>query len=224
MSDYASIKYPRSPHFIFSPGATNDDKIAQDMTGLIGVPIVLTEKIDGSNCSLEKENVFARTHAHSPTHSSFDYLKGFHANIKHKIPEGLQLFGENCFAQHSINYSELSGYFLLFNVRDLNYSEPKWLSWEEVEMWSEEIGVPTVPVLFKGICQSEKELQKLIEKLMKEPSKCGGDREGVVCRVERSFEDKDFNRLLQKCVRANHIQTEEHWSHQVLIKNKLKLD
>ena len=214
-----SPKYNRTPHFQWSLGCTNDDKIANDISLLINNPIVITEKIDGSNTSLEKEGCFARTHSGPPNHKSFDGLKALHASIKLKIPNEIQLFGEWCYALHSIEYSKLPHYFLLFNVRDLKNN--KWLSWGEVELWAEEIGVPTVPVLFKGICDSENNLQKLTEKFMKEPSLCGGLREGIVARVENEFSDDLFAKSIVKNVRKGHVQTSEHWKDQEIIKNKL---
>lgn len=216
-----SPKYNRTYHFPWSAGATNDDKIATDLSSLIGHPIVITEKIDGSNTSLETNGCFARTHSGPPAHVSFDGLKALHATVKYKIPDNIQLFGEWCFALHSIAYSELPGYFLLFNVREL--SGNKWASWEEVEMWAEEINIPTVPVLFQGIIENTNELRSLIESLMIQPSLCGGIREGIVARVARDFNDNDFSKCVLKCVRANHVQTSEHWKDQEITKNKIKL-
>ena len=127
--------------------------------------------MDGSNTSLEAEGCFARTHAGPPTHASFDGLKALHAAIKFKIPEDLQLFGEWLFALHSIPYDKLPAYFMLFNVREnLDAKKPYWLSWEEVEMWADEIGVPCVPVLFKGKVSSEKELKELVISLVAQSS------------------------------------------------------
>src|SRR5713101_4853482 len=189
-----SPKYNPTPHLSWSPGKGSDDKVADNVEELLNVPIVLTEKIDGGNASLECDGVFARTHASIPTHPSFDHLKAFHSSVKWKIPKGLQLFGENCFATHSISYDALPGYFLLFNVCDLNDEPAMWLSWEEVEMWANEIGVPTVPVLFRGTVVSERELQELVEELMTQPSECGGEREGVVVRVAGAFEDEMFSK------------------------------
>lgn len=227
----SSPKYSRTFHFPFSPGATNDDKIATSMNSLIGVPIVITEKMDGSNTSLELEGCFARTHAGAPTHASFDLLKALHASIKYKISDDIQLFGEWCYAVHSIPYNELPGYFLLFNVavypksrsNDKSHTDGRvWYSWDMVELWAEDIGVPTVPVLFKGIVESEKELKDLVESLMIQPSACGGIREGVVVRFAGSFKELEFPSHVMKCVRANHVQTSDHWKDQEIIKNKLK--
>lgn len=218
-TDYdKSPKYNRTFHVPWSKGATNDDKIADDLSKLINCVIIITEKMDGSNVSLEHESCFARTHSGPPTHKSFDLLKVFHSGIKYKISEGVQLFGEWCYALHSIAYSQLPDYFMMFNVRYVEKSV--WASWDEVVMWSEEIGVPTVPVLFKGIAKSEIELKSIIENLMKLPSNCGGLREGVVVRRFSEFSDRDFSKMVMKCVRANHVQTTTHWKNKEIIKNK----
>lgn len=217
-----SPKYNRTYHVPWSPGAINDDKISPNLGHLIGTDIVITEKMDGSNTSLETAGCYARTHIGTPTHPSFDGLKALHATVKTKIPEGTQLFGEWCWAKHSISYSELPGYFMLFNVRTLNPIMPSWASWEEVEMWAEDISVPTVPVLFKGKVSSAKELEELINSLMIQPSVCGGIREGVVARIQQAFSENNFSASVMKCVRANHVQTSEHWKNQEIIRNKLK--
>lgn len=217
-----SPKYSRTFHFPFSPGATSDDKIATTMEGLIGCPIVMTEKMDGSNTSLEREGCFARTHAGAPTHKSFDMLKVLHATIKHKIPDNVQLFGEWCYALHSISYSELPGYFLLFNVAENLAGGRVWHSWDMVEMWAEEIGIPTVPVLFKGEVHSETKLQELVESFMKQPSCCGGIREGVVVRRASVFKELEFPTFVMKCVRKDHVSPDnDHWKHKQIIKNSL---
>lgn len=219
-----SPKYNRTYHMPWSEGCTNDDKKALSVDSLLGKDIVITEKMDGSNTSLEYNGCFARTHAGPPTHKSFDQLKALHANIKHEITEGVQLFGEWCYALHSIPYNELPGYFLLFNARYLNLAADldEWASWEEVEIWAKELNLPTVPVLFRGTVNSEKELKDLVESLMQQPSACGGIREGVVARVAEAFDDKDFSTSVMKCVRKNHVQTSDHWKDQEIVKNKLK--
>lgn len=216
-----SPKYNRTFHFPFSKGATNDDKIATSISNVIGTEIVITEKIDGSNTSLEANGCFARTHSGPPVHPSFDGLKALHASIKHKIPDNTQLFGEWCFAKHSIFYNDLPSYFMMFNVRDIKNNS--WSSWEEVELWAKEIEVNTVPVLFKGKINSEIELQKMIESFMIQPSKCGGIIEGVVVRVACEFEEQYFSKNVLKYVRANHVDpNNDHWIHNEIIKNSVR--
>jgi len=57
---------------------------------------------------------------------------------------------------------------------------------------------------------------------MIEPLLCGGIREGVVVRESGSFYDNNFSQCVMKCVRANHIQTSDHWRSQYIVKNILK--
>jgi len=229
-----SPKYNRTFHLPWSPGGTSDDKIATDLSYLINGDIVITEKMDGSNTSLESNGCFARTHAGPPTHLSFDGLKAFHSTIKYKIPKGVQLFGEWLYAKHSISYDALPHHFMLFNVRELKETTDQyplkhwnetsfWASWEMVKTWAEELEIPTVPELYKGKVSSEKELKDLVESLMIQPSMCGGIREGVVVRIQEEFTDSAFQFCVMKYVRANHVQTSEHWKDQEIIKNKLKL-
>ncbi len=218
-----SPKYNRTYHLPWSKGATNDDKIATDIDNLINKKIIISEKMDGSNTSLEYSGCFARTHSGPPTHLSFDGLKALHASVKYKIPENFQIFGEWLYALHSIPYKALPSYFMMFNVRDLFTNQ--WLSWEEVEMWAEELKVPTVPVLFKGTVTSMKEFQELTNHFMTGPSCCGSPvREGIVIRVAGSFNDDEFPTHCMKMVRENHVTTDDHWKDQEIIKNCLKND
>jgi hypothetical protein len=212
-------KYPRTYHFAWSEGAINDDKIGSSVSRLLNVPIVLSEKLDGGNCSLEANGVFARTHANIPTHPSFDVIKALHGTVKWLIPADIQLFGEAMYAKHSIYYDRLPGYFLLFGVHSIVNKE--WCGWDDVKMWAEEIGVPTVPVLFEGIVSSEEELKSLTDKLMTQPAVYGDEREGVVVRVQNAFTDDEFSECVMKRVRKGHVQTDEHWMHQELVPNKL---
>ena len=49
---------------------------------------------------------------------------------------------------------------------------------------------------------------------------CGGEVEGVVIRNKNSFHNDDWEKNVGKFVRNGHVQTDEHWSKN-LIKNNL---
>lgn len=214
-----SLKYNRTLHLPWSPGGTKYDRMAKSVTNLLNRKIIITEKMDGSNVSLEVENCFARTHASAPNHPSFDALKALHASAKYGIPGGMQIFGEWCYALHSIAYSGLSSYFLAFAARDIHTMN--WKNWDYVQNIANDIGVTTVPILWEGIIKSQLDLRNLTELLAKQPSACGGVREGVVVRVYDSFEDSKFSDNVMKFVRKNHVQTTDHWKNQEIVKNKL---
>jgi hypothetical protein len=221
-----SNKYPRTYHLPWSPGKSDDDKVIDTVDYLLNTPLVVCEKIDGGNCCLNRENIFARTHASTPNHPSFNIGKAIHASIKSQLIDGFDYFGEYCYAKHSIAYSELPGWFLLFGIRMNSIENSKvglWKSWATVKNEAERLGIPTVPELEKIQVSSAKELQKEVEKHMGFPSCYGGEREGVVVRRVEGFSDNSFDKAIAKNVRAQHVKTGAvHWASQEITPNKLK--
>lgn len=218
-------KYPRTYHLPWSPGVSSDDKVIDTVDYLLNVPLVITEKLDGGCCSMSNKDIFARTHSGPPTHPSFNIGKAIHASIKDQLIDGLDYFGEYCYAKHSIHYSELPGWFLLFGIRMNSFENPKvglWKSWTAVKSEAKRLGLPTVPELERIQVSSAKELQKEVEKHMRLPSVYGGVREGVVVRRVEGFSDNSFDKAIAKLVRANHVTTSKHWKSEQIIPNKLK--
>lgn len=215
-------KYNRTPHLTWSPGGTKDDKRIVTLDGLLNREVIVTEKVDGSNVCLEHDAVYARSHAKAPKHPSFDALKALHAQVKSMIPEGVQIFGEWCYAKHSIEYTNLPSYLLLFGVRDLYWdTSRRWASWDLVEDWAEQLEVATVPLLGRFSVTTESQLKEVTDRFTTAPSALGGVREGVVVRVAESFEDSEFPISVAKWVRKDHVTTSDHWSHQEVVKNRL---
>jgi hypothetical protein len=215
-----SAKYPRSLHLPWSPGGTSDDKRARDVSALVGAEIVITEKCDGSNLAYTRGGVFSRSHAGPPAHASFDLAKATHGRLRHLVPAGLTVFCEYCFAVHSIEYGGLPDASLVFGVRD--DERGRWWSWDAVAARADELGLPTVPVLFRGRVDGERRLRELTEALAAGPSAFGGEREGVVVRAAGEFADEAFARHLAKWVRAGHVQTDEHWLHLAIRPQRLR--
>lgn len=138
-------KYPRSLHAKFSLGTTSDDRFMPE--GYVKVfsefdSLVITEKLDGQNDCIKKEGVFARSHT-SPTIHPWDApIRQRWSLIKDDLGD-LEIFGENMYGIHSIEYESLESYFYVFAVREKGV----WLSWAETCFWAEMFGFPTVPVL-----------------------------------------------------------------------------
>jgi hypothetical protein len=202
------MKYPKTLHFQWSPGTDSSDRFAYDIGKLIGTPIVITEKLDGENNSMTNKGVYARSHVDFTISPWSAKVRELHSILKHSISDDLYIFGEAMSAIHSIEYTNLTSHFYMFGARYRGL----WSAWDEVEDYAFLLDLPTVPVLFKGIVNSEKELQDLTEKLVKEQSVLGGEREGIVCRVQRAFSDDEFETCVAKWVRANHVTTDEHWT------------
>jgi hypothetical protein len=217
-------KYPSTQHLPFSPGLGCDDIIMYDphsLDTLLSNEIIVTEKLDGGNCCIANGVVYARTHKHPATHPWFGTIKQMFSLIHATLEDpNLELFGENMTAIHSIEYGNLEDYFYLFGVRRMGI----WLCWDEVVDIADSLGVPTVPLRFRGRI-SLKDLHVLIEgSLMSQRSAVGEEvgPEGFVVRVASAFDESQFEHSIAKYVRANHIQTGDDFS-RIWPKNKARL-
>lgn len=208
------MKYPRTYHLPYSPGATKDDKKLQDnwFSWFMGEEIVITEKLDGENIHMNQKDCYARSDG-APTRSPWsrniwDPFDGLYWKIKDCIGPNETVFGENLYGEHSIHYNNLNNYFHLFAVNDgIN-----WYSWDDVKSFANIIEVPYVPELWRGRIYKEEELRKIVEDLVKQPSIYGKHREGVVIRITDSFKIEDFSKYVCKWVRKDHVTTDEHWT------------
>jgi len=214
-----SQKYGRTFHFPFSPGVTNDDRVNDSYWDDINAikKIVLTEKLDGENNCLNKHGVFARSHgapAASPWTSS---LRQKWDLIKFDLGD-YEIFGENLYAIHSIEYLGLDSHFYVFAVRELG----QWLSWEESVFVAAAFDLPMVPLIETiDILESQKAFEKKITVLAASQSAFqsvdakSGDpctMEGIVARNFASYATSDFEKNVFKYVRLNHVATDEHWT------------
>lgn len=207
-------KYPRTVHLPFSPGVSSDDLKIDVLNKFVGQDIVVTEKMDGENSTLYRDGYHARS-LDSRHHPSRDWIKAFWGNICHEIPEGWRICGENLFAKHSVGYDQLESYFYGFSIwDDRNVCQ----SWDEtVEYWFKELNIVPVSVLYRGRFDVNV-LKNIANNLDLEK------QEGFVVRVSREFAFNEFDKVVAKWVRSNHVQTDEHWMHSEIIPNKLKND
>ncbi|SMF83865.1 RNA ligase [Paenibacillus uliginis N3/975] len=196
------VKYPKTMHLPWSRGYTDDDKILRNTDHFAGQEVVITEKMDGENTTMYSDFIHARS-LDSKDHPSRHYVKTLHGSIQHLIPEGYRLCGENVYAKHSLLYTSLPSYFMLFSVwNEHNVS----LSWDETVEWASRLGVAIVPELYRGIWNEE-----AAKKCYTKQSCCGGEQEGYVVRLTSTFAYEEFKHCAAKFVRKNHVQTDEHW-------------
>jgi ATP-dependent RNA circularization protein (DNA/RNA ligase family) len=212
-------KYPRTYHLPFSPGTTSDDKklSADWFENYAGKEVVITEKMDGENTSMNSQDVYARSHGAPTRHpwslNLWDQNNGLYWRIRPLLSETEMIYGENMYGVHSIEYDKLPAYWFMFAA---NNGE-RWYSWNEVEEMAKILDVPTVPILWRGIAESEKQITELIMKFVGEPSVYGSIREGIVMRTAESFQfmedgQEAFPFHVCKWVRPHHVQTDVHWT------------
>lgn len=213
-------KYGRTYHFPFSPGTTSDDRFNytywEDIQKI--ETLVYTEKLDGENNCLNQYGVFARSHAAPAISPWTSQIRERWELLKRDLGE-IELFGENLYAVHSIEYRRIENYYFVFAVRHLD----KWLSWDEVKFYAALFDFPTVPEL---MIQPVSDLipDKLIRQVKdwaEQPSVFGsfdpqtGDdctREGIVCRNFEEYSVDEFSHNVFKYVRKGHVKTDSHWT------------
>ena len=209
------VKYSRTKHLPWSPGATSDDKVLKDTSCFNGKTMIITEKMDGENSTLYNDYYHARS-LDSKDHPSRSWIKQFHASIKNDIPKGYRICGENLYAKHSIGYDNLKSYFYCFSIwDDTNYC----LSWKDTVEFCQLLGIEHVPVLHDNFHwdQYTPHLMDDNDFINFDPT----NSEGYVVRNADGFLYKDFGENVAKWVRSNHVVTDTHWMHSEVIPNKL---
>lgn len=211
------VKYGRTFHFPWSPGATSDDKIHAAVENLFaGREVVVTEKLDGENTTIYADGYTHARSLDSKGHRSRDWVKSLANRIAGEgLPPSLRICGENLYARHSIAYDALESYFLVFGI----YDGEKCLSSEETESWCELLSLPAVPVLYRGPWDEKKVKACWTGKSIASP---GADQEGYVLRLAESFAAEDFGKSVAKMVRQGHVQTTSHWMYEAIVPNRLR--
>lgn len=213
-----SRKYGRTYHYPFSPGTTSDDRVNHNYWDDVRKieMLVHTEKLDGENTCISKLGVFARSHAAPTRHPWAGYLKEKWSFLKHDLGD-VEIFGENLYAIHSIEYSNLEDHFFVFGIREGD----RWYSWEETKFYAALMDFPTVPEIeiikpnteesFKESVLSKVENNSVLNsKDVYTEEACS--MEGLVSRNINEYKVEDFKQNVFKYVRKNHVKTGEHWT------------
>eukprot|EP00052_Salpingoeca_macrocollata_P016935 m.137011 g.137011 ORF g.137011 m.137011 type:complete len:207 (-) comp20215_c0_seq2:369-989(-) len=170
----AEKKYPTTPHLPFSPAALSEGDVKlPEASQFVGCEVIITEKLDGGNCCLKDGKVYARSHAEETSHKWFGPVKAWYKGACYQVPEGVELYGENMTAVHSIEYSQLQGHFYLFGAKKAG----QWLAWREVQQLAQALEIPHVPEVFAGKFTSLEEIQHWMQAQAAQPSAVGGECE-----------------------------------------------
>jgi hypothetical protein len=208
------MKYPHTPHLPFSECVTSDDTFLTSVDHLIGMNVVVTEKMDGEGFTLAKQFCHARS-LDSRDHPSRHIVKNLWGKIAWEIPESFRVTGENIYAKHSIYYVGLKAYFQVFAIFDGDVC----LSWKDTVDWCKLLNLVHVPVLYSGLWNETK-----IRACMTGKSTQNGEQEGYVVRNVEAFPFEAFDRNYAKYVRRGHVTCSEHWLDEAIVPNLLAPD
>jgi len=218
------IKFPHTPHLLWlGKDPPRADKILQDgeVEDFLAGRVLVEEKVDGANIgfSVDSEgNLRVQNRGNyldRRSHDQFKPLWSWMSQHRHNLIEalsaGLILFGEWCYAMHSVYYDQLPDWFLAFDVYDKR--ERIFWSCKLRNELVDSLGLAMVPLLDEGKF-SRSDLLGFFgsSSLGSEPM------EGIYLRKETDVET--FARA--KIVRSEFTQgIDRHWSGKILQKNSL---
>lgn len=221
----AFFKFPSTPHLsVLGTGTVRDDKVLsiEQRDHFLKNKVSIEEKIDGANLGISFDdagNLILQNRGSiltKPYSGQWKKLEEWLQYRRETFFDHLQdkyiLFGEWCFAKHSVGYDNLPDYFLGFDIFDKQNRQ--FLSIKKRNERFKDMDVFTVPLIGKGIF-SFQQLSELMGKsfFSDEPS------EGIYLRHDEEKWLKDRAKL----VRSEFIETvEEHWSRKKIIPNRLK--
>jgi hypothetical protein len=224
--DEEFFKFPRTPYL--APRSAREarrDRVfsEEEAVSFLSASIVVEEKIDGANLGISLSpsgTIMAQnrgSYLEKPAAVQFQplwtWLSVRSEALKEVLGLSLVLFGEWCYAQHTIRYDLLPDWFLGFDVYDRSCG--KFWSSPRRNRLLDQVGIYAVPTIASGHFT----LPKFQEILRTSRSAVGsGLIEGLYLRRE----SKSWLEDRAKIVRPQFTQSiSEHWSRQTLRKNRM---
>jgi ATP-dependent RNA circularization protein (DNA/RNA ligase family) len=200
-------KFPRTPHVPWSLGYSGDDIRLANMSNLMGKKVMISEKLDGENTTIYSDGYIHARSRDGRYHPSQSWVKNFMADKALLIPNGFRIIGESLAAIHSIEYTRLPTLFFLIAVIN---RDNMVVSWSETYKWAEQLGLTMIPSIGTGTYDLE--FEKQIKTSLIKESVYGDTQEGYVIRNIDAFSIDKYSENVVKYVRADHVQTDEHWA------------
>jgi len=221
----AFFRFPHTPHLMWlGPGHPRDDKVlgAQEVALLLATNVLVEEKIDGANLGISigetgavrvqnRGSYLAHDSCHPQFKPLFRWLEPRRDALVEALYPNLMLFGEWCWAVHTVRYTALPDWFLAFDVYDAAF-EQFWSVRRRDELVAR-LGIALVPQVARG----RFDLAGLLRLV---GTSCLGDTPAEGLYIRR--DDGDHLLARAKLVRAEFTQAiDQHWSKRRLESNQL---
>lgn len=221
------FKFPSTPHLaLLGDVVVRGDKVMSEseMNEFLRHELVVEEKVDGANLGISFDssgNIRAQNrgaYLHFPSSGQWqklsEWLEPRTDALFEQLTDQFILFGEWCYAQHSVKYDQLPDWFLGFDIYDI--SNAKFFSYPRRDEVFRAIGIFQVPMIKHGYF-SLSELNSFLSQSQL------GDKpaEGLYLRFDRG----DWLEQRAKLVRPTFIQSvAQHWSRSGIKANRLKMN
>ena len=217
-------KFPVTPHLAVPSGmSVRSDKVMtkNEREEFLKNELIIEEKVDGANLGISFDS-----YGNVRVQNRGEYLEYPYAGQWKRLNEWLELrtdrlfeelvdryilFGEWCYAKHSISYDHLPDWFLGFDI--LDKKGMRFLSSARRDLMLSRLRLATVPMIGKGRF-SRKDLDSLLT------ISCLGKEyaEGLYLRLE----ERDWLKQRAKLIRPAFTQSmEQHWSRCAIKQNTL---
>ncbi|MFO1185131.1 MAG: RNA ligase family protein [Bauldia sp.] len=219
-------RFPKTPHLCWlGQGEPRDDKVlvAPEAADFLTHTVIVEEKVDGANLGFSVDDDGVLQAQNRGNYLAMDALAGQwkplrgwlqrrNVDLAGALFPSLMLFGEWCYAVHSLRYTDLPDWFLVFDVFDR--VEKRFWSSERRDALAAELGFAVVPGLGSGRFTID-DLLRISERSRLR----AGSAEGVYLRREEG------GALVTraKLVRPEFVQAiGDHWSGRMLETNGLR--
>ena len=221
----AFVKFPRTPHLAWlGKHPPRDDKVLprDEAIDLLTATVLVEEKIDGANIGIsfdreaglraQSRGEYLKPGSHSQFAPLWTWLERHREILEHHLGTNLVLFGEWCFARHTVPYDRLPDWFLAFDV--YNRYGQGFLGTSLRDQLVSNLGVFSVPQLACGRFS----LTDLRELLGRKSQVGSAAMEGIYLRRDEG----NWLKARAKLVRPDFVESiEQHWSRLPVKRNAL---
>lgn len=195
-----------------------------EVDAFLNAPITVEEKVDGANIGIrfshdeqpivKNRGTVLSSSSHPQFRTLWAWLAVHQQELWEQLGTELMLFGEWCYAVHSVRYRSLPDYFVGFDVYD--HRAGKFWSTARRNELARRARIDTAPMLAQG----EFSLSELKQLLSLQQSRFGPDKaEGLYLRKDQG----PWLVARAKLVRPEFVQAiGDHWTKRNLERNQLR--
>ncbi len=221
------FKFPPTPHIaLLGDIKVRDDKVLSqsEQNDFLQHELVIEEKVDGANMGISFDaegNICTQNrgaYLHLPGMGQWKKLTDWltprtNALFEHLVDRYI-LFGEWCYAQHSVYYNRLPDWFLGFDIYDKKTA--RFFSCIHRDQFFRTIGISQVPIIDRGNFTFARLVKMISQSQL-------GDQlsEGLYLRYDQGNWLSKRAKLVQP---AFFQSIEQHWSHMKIKPNRINIE
>jgi hypothetical protein len=220
-------KFPHTPHLLWlGVGSPREDKMLKsaEAADFLSGEVIVEEKVDGANLGISlgpdgrlrpqsRGHYLAPGRSHEQWNPLWPWLAERRSALEDGLQGGLMLFGEWCYARHTVSYDMLPDWFLGFDVFEIG-SRRFW-SVDRRNAWLHERNLFSVPKVRRGRIQLNQFAPLLSTSTIGHVS-----MEGIYLRRECGEWLQSRAKIVSVAFKQ---QIEEHWTRRSVVPNHLAM-